>query len=78
MAKRLIGTIVSDKMQKNVIVSVEVDTKHSIYSKTLKNTKRFKARNTIEAKVGEVVTIQECRPFAKDVNWVVVSKVEEK
>ncbi len=76
--KKLTGTIVSDKMQKTVVVVVEMHKKHPIYSKTVKNTRRFKARNDSDAKLNDVVVIQECRPFSKDVSWKVVGKVLEK
>ena len=76
--KKLTGKIVSDKMQKTVVVTVEMHKKHPIYSKIVKNTRRFKARNETDAKLNDVVVIEECRPFAKGVSWKVVGKVKEK
>ena len=76
--KKLTGKIVSTKMQKTVVVAVEMHKKHSVYSKTVKNTRRFKARNEIEVRAGDKVIIEECRPLGKDVSWKVLQKVEEK
>ena len=76
--KKITGKIVSTKMQKVAVVSVEMHKKHSIYSKIVKNTRRFKARNGIEAKLGDLVVIEECSPFGKDVAWKIIQKVEEK
>lgn len=70
--KRLIGKIVSDKMQKTVVVAVEMPKRHPIYGKNIKNTRRFKARNLVEAKLGQQVVIEECVPFSKEVTWKVI------
>lgn len=79
MAKRILtGQIVSDKMQKTVVVAVEVPKKHPLYGKEIKNTMRFKARNEAEAKLGDMVVIEESRPYSKAVNWVVMEVIEEK
>lgn len=77
-AKKLTGKIVSDKMQKTVVVAVEMHKKHPVYSKMVKNTRRFKARNESEAKLYDVVVIEECKPYSKDVSWKVVGKVKGK
>lgn len=69
------GTIVSDKMEKTVVVAVEMPKKHPLYGKNIKNTKRFKARNEIDAKLGDTVYITESRPLSKTVSWI-VSEVE--
>lgn len=71
MPKRVFeGIVVSDKMQKNVVVAVEIPKNHPTYNKILKNTKRFKVRNTIDAKLNDVVLIEESRPYSKEVTWV--------
>jgi small subunit ribosomal protein S17 len=78
--KTLTGTVVSTKMVKTVVVSVELPKKHPIYGKTVKNTRRFKARaeEPIEAlQEGDTVVIEESRPFSKDVSWIVTKKVIE-
>lgn len=69
--KQFTGKIISDKMDKTVVVSVEVHKKHPIYRKALKNTRKFKAHNEAGAKIGDIVCITECRPYSKDVTWAV-------
>lgn len=69
------GKIVSDKMEKTVVVSVDVPKTHPLYNKALKNSKRFKATNPLDAKLGDVVDIEECRPISKTVSWAVVNIV---
>jgi len=76
-AKILQGKIVSIRMQKTVVVAIEGRKKHRLYDKSVKNTKRFKARNEINALLGDKVVIQECRPLSGQVTWQVVKKVGE-
>ena len=67
------GTVVSDKMQKTIVVSVERKKKHRLYHKVMGVTERYKAHDeTNECKLGDVVRIQECRPLSKDKRWRVV------
>lgn len=75
--KTFTGIIVSDKMQKTVVVSVAMHLRHPIYNKIVKNTHKFKAHNELEAKTGQAVMIEECKPFSKDVCWNVVKIVEK-
>jgi small subunit ribosomal protein S17 len=74
--KRIKGKIVSDKMQKTVVVEVAMSQRHPVYGKVVKRTRRFKARNETEAKLGDVVFIEECRPYSKQVSWKVVEITE--
>ncbi len=74
--KRITGKIVSAKMDKTVVVSVEMPKKHPLYGKLIKNTRRFKARNEFSAVEGDYVVIEECKLFGKGVSWIVVEKVE--
>lgn len=74
--KTLTGKIVSDKMLKTVVVAVEMPKKHPVYKKVIRNTKRFKARNETDAKLGDVVTIEETRPYSRQVTWKVTEIVE--
>lgn len=78
MNKILLGHVSSDKMQKTVVVSVEIPKKHPIYSKSIKNTKRFKARNEMNAKMGDAVKIQESRPYSKETTWKVIEVLAKK
>ena len=71
------GQIVSDKMVKTVVVSVEMPKRHPLYGKVMKNTRRFKVRNEIGAKLGDLVKIQSIRPYSKEVSWIVVEVINE-
>lgn len=74
--KKLVGTVVSDKMQKTVVVAVSRYTKHPKYGKFIKSTKKYKAHDEESAyAMGEKVEIQETRPISKDKNFVVIKKV---
>ena len=73
MSKKILkGIIISDKMQKNVVVEVSSVKKHPMYLKSVTSTKNYKARNTAGAKLGQEVLTQETKPFAKQVNWEVI------
>jgi len=77
MARKFTGKIVSDKMQKTVVVEVERVTMHPKYKRRFKVHKKFKAHDEKgEYKMGEVVIIEECRPISKDKKWKVISKVK--
>jgi small subunit ribosomal protein S17 len=78
MSKRTFkGTVVSDSMNKTVVVSVNVPKKHRFYGKDIKITKNLKARDDIGVKTGDYVQIEETRPMGKTVNWKVLEKLEE-
>lgn len=67
------GTVVSDKMLKTVVVSVERHKKHRLYHKVITVTQRFKAHDEDDAcHLGDVVRIAECRPISKEKRWRVV------
>ena len=79
MSKRTYtGKIVSKKMQKTVVVAVNMPKKHKIYGKTIKMTKRFLVHATIDANVGDTVNIEESRSFSKNCSWIITTKLEEK
>ncbi len=74
--KRLIGTIVSDKMQKTVIVEVRTLKVHPKYHRRYKITSRFKVHNeNKEYAVADKVIIEETRPLSKEKRWIIVSKI---
>lgn len=75
--KLLVGKITSDKMEKTVVVSVENSRRHQFYSKYVKRTKKYMARNDISAKMGDLVQIQESNPLSKNVKWIVSKVIEE-
>lgn len=76
--KRLQGKIVSDKMDKTVVVLVSRYTPHPKYKKFIVKSKKYKAHDEKNAyKTGETVTIEETRPISKDKTFIVIGKVEE-
>jgi small subunit ribosomal protein S17 len=76
MAKKtLIGKIISDKMQKTVVVEVERIKEHPKYKRRYKIHKKYKAHSEGEFGVGDKVMIEECRPISKDKKWKVVKKI---
>ncbi len=76
--RTLIGRVVSDKMDKTVTVLVERRVKHPMYDKIIVRSKKYHAHNEgNEAKQGDLVEIQECRPLSKSKSWS-VSKLLEK
>ena len=77
-AKTLIGTVVSDKMDKTVVVLVERLVKHPVYKKYIRRRKRFAAHDeTNVCQVGDTVLIRQSRPISKHKHWR-VSKVLQK
>ncbi len=79
MIRTLRGTVVSDKMDKTVVVAVSSVKEHPIYRKKYKVTTKFKAHdadNTMH--VGDLVEITETRPLSRDKRWVVARKVTAK
>ncbi len=76
MKKQLTGTIVSNKMQKTVVVQVERIKEHLKYKKRYKVQKKYKAHcEAGEFLVGDKVVIEECRPISKDKKWRVIKKI---
>ena len=78
MPKReLTGKVVSDKMQKTVVVEVEIWKVLSKYKKRYKSKKRFKAHDeNDEYKIGDSVIIEETKPISKDKKWRVIKKID--
>ena len=76
--KARIGTVVSDKMAKAVVVEVVRQFPHRLYKKIIKRSKRFKAHDESNAcGVGDVVRIMETRPMSKQKRWRVVTILEK-
>ncbi len=73
--KQLRGTIVSNKMQKTVVVRVERIKEHPRYKKRYKVHKKYKAHTEKgEYKIGDKVVIEECRPLSKEKRWRLIKK----
>lgn len=76
--KTKVGTVVSDKMDKTVVVAIEDSVRHSLYGKSVKRTKRVKAHDeNNECKVGDRIRIMETRPLSRDKRWRLVKIVEK-
>ncbi len=71
------GRVVSDKMDKTVVVAVETLVRHPLYQRTIRKTKKFKAHDEENAcRVGDKVRIMETRPLSKEKRWRVVEILE--
>jgi small subunit ribosomal protein S17 len=76
--KTYIGQVVSDKMNKTVVLAVTRRIAHAKYSKTIKRTTKFKAHDEKnECKVGDVVRFIETRPLSKEKRWTVLEIIEK-
>lgn len=76
--KTRVGKVVSDKMQKTVVVAIEELIQHKLYKKSVKRTVKFKAHDeNNEAHVGDKVLIMETRPLSKEKRWRLVQIVEK-
>ena len=77
LRKKKIGRVVSDKMDKTIVVAVETKVRHPLYGKTMNRTTKFKAHDEYnEANMNDRVLIMETRPLSKDKRWRLVEIVE--
>ena len=73
-----VGTVISDKMDKTVVVAIEDFVRHSLYGKSVKRTKKIKVHDeNNECRVGDKIRIMETRPLSKDKRWRLVEIVEK-
>jgi small subunit ribosomal protein S17 len=78
LRKTRTGTVVSDKMEKTVVVAIEDNVRHPLYKKIVKRTVRLKAHDeNNECRVGDVVEIMETRPLSKDKHWRLTRIIEK-
>ena len=78
LRKTRVGRVVSDKMDKTVVVAIEDNVKHPLYKKIIKNTIRLKAHDEENAcNIGDRVLIMETRPLSKDKRWRVAEIIEK-
>ena len=76
--RTLQGTVVSDKMDKSIVVAIVRQVKHPIYGKFIKRTTKLHAHDeSNQCNAGDVVTIRECRPLSKNKSWTLVDVVEK-
>lgn len=72
------GKVVSDKMEKTIVVSVETTDRHPLYGKRVKRTMKFKAHDeNNQAGIGDIVKVMETRPLSKDKRYRLVEVVEK-
>ncbi|MDO4541603.1 MAG: 30S ribosomal protein S17 [Bacillota bacterium] len=73
-----IGQVVSDKMDKTIVVRVETKIRHPLYGKIVKTSKKYKAHDeNNEAKIGDIIKMMETRPLSKDKRWRLVEIIEK-
>ena len=78
LRKTKIGTVISNKMQKSIVVAIERRVAHPIYKKYFKKTTKLMAHDeNNECKIGDVVKIMEIRPLSKRKNWRLVEIIEK-
>ena len=76
--KTRIGQVVSDKMDKTIVVAIEDSVRHPLYKKTMKRTYKLKAHDeNNECGIGDTVEVMETRPLSKDKRWRLVSIIEK-
>ena len=78
LRKTRTGKVVSNKMQKTIVVAVEDHVKHPLYNKIVKRTYKLKAHDEQnECNIGDIVKVMETRPLSKDKRWRLVEVVEK-
>jgi len=74
--KELVGRVISDKMDKTIVVSVERTKKHRLYGKYIRINKKYKAHDEQnQAAIGDMVRILESKPISKEKRWVMIEVV---
>ena len=77
LRKTRVGKVVSDKMDKTIVVAIEDHVKHPLYKKIVKRTYKLKAHDeNNDAKIGDTVRVMETRPLSKDKRWRLVEIME--
>lgn len=76
--KEQIGVVISNKMQKTIVVKIENRYPHPIYAKTMVKTKKYLAHDELEqCKIGDQVLVEECRPLSKRKRWKLVKIISK-
>ena len=77
LRKTRVGIVVSDKMDKTIVVAIQDNVRHPLYNKIVKKTYKLKAHDEAnDAKVGDTVKVMETRPLSKDKRWRLVEIME--
>ena len=78
MRKTRVGLVVSNKMDKTIVVAIEDSVKHKLYGKIVKRTYKLKAHDeNNECNIGDRVSVMETRPLSKDKRWRLVEIIEK-
>ena len=78
LRKTRVGVVVSDKMDKTIVVAIRDNVRHPLYNKIVKKTYKLKAHDELnDAKIGDTVRVMETRPLSKDKRWRLVEIVEK-
>ena len=76
--KTRVGQVVSDKMDKTIVVAIETNVQHKLYHKIIKRTYKLKAHDeNNECGIGDTVKVMECRPLSKDKRWRLVEIIKK-
>ena len=76
--RQLTGVVISDKADKTITVKIERKVKHPTYGKIMKRSTKVHAHDEQNsAKIGDVVTVQECKPLSKSKTWMLLSEVQD-
>ena len=76
--KTRVGQVVSDKMDKTIVVAIETNVQHKLYHKIIKRTYKLKAHDeNNDCCVGDTVKVMECRPLSKDKRWRLVEIIKK-
>lgn len=77
LRKTRVGVVVSDKMEKTVVVAIKDNVKHAVYGKIIKRTRKVHAHDEAGCGIGDTVRIMETRPLSKTKRWRVVEIIEK-
>lgn len=78
LRKTRVGKVVSNKMDKTIVVAIQDNVKHPVYNKIVKRTVKFKAHDeNNECRIGDIVEIMETRPLSKEKRWRLVEIIEK-
>ena len=78
LRKTRVGVVVSDQMDKTVVVAIADNVRHPLYKKIMKRTYKLKAHDELNAAgIGDTVMVMECRPLSKDKRWRLVEIIEK-
>ena len=78
LRKTRVGRVISDRMDKTIVVAIETSVKHSLYKKIVKRTNKLKAHDeNNECGVGDRVRVMETRPISRDKRWRLVEVIEK-